>query len=194
MKLLGLTGGIGMGKSTAAGLLLKLGARVVDTDEIARDVVRPGQPALLEIQSQFGQEVLAADGSLDRQRLAGLVFNDSEARKRLEAILHPRIRQCWQAQVAQWRGEGCPVAAVVIPLLFETQAEGQFDKIICVVCSPASQKERLRQRGWTDGQTGQRMAAQLPVEQKIARSHFVVWTEGSLEVHQRQLETILGRI
>jgi dephospho-CoA kinase len=194
MKLLGLTGGIGMGKSTAAGFLLKLGVRIVDTDKIARDVVRPGQPALQEIQSRFGPEVLASDGSLDRQRLAGLVFSDTEARKQLEAILHPRIRQCWQAQVDQWRGEGCSVAVVVIPLLFETQAESWFDKIICAACSPASQMERLRHRGWTDEQIRRRIAAQLPVEQKIARSHFIVWTEGCLEVHQRQLEMILGRL
>ncbi len=140
MKLVGLTGGVGMGKSTAAGFLLQLGARVTDTDEIAHDLVRPGQPALAEIEKEFGQKILAADGSLNRRALADVVFNDEAARKKLEAILHPRIRERWQSQVAAWRSEGCPLAVVVIPLLFETQAEHAFDKIICVACSPASQR------------------------------------------------------
>jgi dephospho-CoA kinase len=194
MKLLGLTGGVGMGKSTAAGFLLQLGVRVVDTDEIARDVVRPGQPALSEIQSRFGPSILAPDGSLDRSRLADLVFNDADARKQLEAILHPRIRQSWQSLVEQWRSENCRAAAVVIPLLFETQAESLFDKIICVACSPESQRDRLRARGWTDGQIGRRIAAQLPVEQKVARAHYVLWTEGVLESSALQAARIMGRL
>ena len=194
MKLVGLTGGVGMGKSTAAGFLLQLGARVVDTDEIAHDLVRPGQPALAEIETEFGKKILAADGSLDRRALAEIVFNHEAARKKLEAILHPRIRERWQAQVETWRKETCPLAVVVIPLLFETQAENAFDKIICTACSPASQQERLTARGWSPAQIARRIAAQMPVEQKLARSHFVIWTEGSTEVHCRQTVDIIGKI
>jgi dephospho-CoA kinase len=194
MKLYGLTGGVGMGKSTAAGFLLQHGARVVDTDEIAHELVRPGQPALAEIHKQFGPGILAADGSLNRAALAHIVFNDESALRRLEAILHPRIRQCWQSQVDQWRKENCPVAVVVIPLLFETQCGNLFDQIICAACSPETQRERLLARGWADAQIRQRIAAQMPVAQKIARSHFVVWTEGSLDAHGRQITEILGKI
>ena len=194
MKLCGLTGGVGMGKSTAAGFFLQLGARVVDTDELARELVQPGQPALAEIQHEFGRHLLDTDGQLKRDELARLVFADAGARKKLESILHPRIRESWQSQVEVWRRENCPLALVVIPLLFETGAENHFDKIICVACSPAGQHERLRERGWTSDQIQGRIAAQLPTEQKLARSQFVIWTEGSTEVHRQQVGRILAEL
>ena len=190
MKICGLTGGVGMGKSTAAGFFLQLGARVVDTDDLARELVLPGQPALAEIQREFGNKFVAADGQLQRGELARLVFSDAGARKKLEAILHPRIRERWQAQVELWRNQACPLALVVIPLLFETAAETYFDKIICVACSPAGQRERLLARDWTADQIQGRIAAQLPTEQKMARSHFVIWTEGALASHRQQAAAI----
>ena len=193
MKLIGLTGGVGMGKSTAAGFFLQHGARVVDTDEIARDLVQPGQSALAEISAAFGKEVLKSDGGLDRAELARRVFADEGARKKLEAILHPRIRERWMAQVELWCKEQVPVAIVVIPLLFETLAENYFDKITCVACSSASQAERLRGRGWTVDQISQRIAAQMPVELKIARAHFLIWTEGNAENSRRQIADILNK-
>jgi len=194
MKLLGLTGGVGMGKSTAAGFFSQLGARVVDTDEIARELVQPGQPALVEIRHEFGDEVFLPDGSLNRAALAEKVFADDAARKKLEAILHPRIRERWSAQVEIWQKVNVPLAVVVIPLLFETQAEAAFDKIISVACSPSSQSERLQARGWRHDQIRRRIAAQLPVEQKLARSHFVVWTEGILDAHRRQIVGIARKL
>lgn len=194
MMTIGLTGGVGMGKSTAAGFLLQRGVRVVDTDELARQLVRTGEPALAEIRDQFGNHLIAADGQLRRDELAGIIFADKAARAKLEAILHPRIRERWLAQVEVWRREKCARAAVVIPLLFETRAESHFDKVICVACSPAIQHRRLLARGWTPEQIGQRNAAQLPVEQKIARSHFVVWTDGDLDSHAWQLDRILSRL
>jgi dephospho-CoA kinase len=194
MKLCGLTGGVGMGKSTAAGFFLARGVRVVDTDELARQLVRPGQPALAEIQAAFGSHLLTAAGELNRAQLARLVFADAAARKKLEAILHPRIRERWQTQVELWKNEDCPLAMVVIPLLFETQAETCFEKIICVACSPATQRERLSARGWSPEQISQRNAAQWPVEQKIARSHFVLWTEGALASTEQQVARILERL
>ncbi len=194
MKLCGLTGGVGMGKSTAAGFLLQRGARVVDTDDLAHELVRPGQHALAEIEKAFSKKILNPDGSLDRRALAGIVFNDEVARKKLEAILHPRIRESWQSQVEMWRKENCSLAVVVIPLLFETQAESHFDKIICVACSPVSQRERLTARGWSPEQIARRIAAQIPVDQKLTQSHFVIWTEGSPEAHRRQIAEIVGKI
>ncbi len=194
MKLCGLTGGVGMGKSTAAGFFAQLGARIVDTDELAHELVQPGQPALADIQAVFGAGLVAADGRLKRGELARLVFADPAARKRLEAILHPRIRERWQAQVAAWRGENCPVAMVVIPLLFETGAESAFDTIVCVACTAAAQQERLRARGWPANQIQGRIAAQWPVEQKIVRAQFVLWTEGLPENHRRQAAEIFQKL
>jgi dephospho-CoA kinase len=194
MKLCGLTGGVGMGKSTAAKFLGARGAQVVDTDELARRLVQPGEPALAEIKKIFGQEILSAGGQLRRDQLAKIIFADSVARKKLEEILHPRIRKAWLAQIEGWRKENCPVAVVVIPLLFETQAESQFDKIICAACSAANQQKRLLERGWTPEQIQQRIAAQMPVDQKIARADFVVWTDGDLDAHAQQLEQILSKL
>jgi dephospho-CoA kinase len=194
MKLCGLTGGVGMGKSTAADFLRARGAQVVDTDELARQLVEPGQPALAEIQTQFGENLVAANGQLRRDELARIVFADNAARRKLEAILHPRIRERWLAQTETWRKQNCKLAVVVIPLLFETQAESHFDKIICAACSAANQQKRLLERGWTPEQIRQRIAAQMPVEQKIARADFVVWTDGDLDAHTRQLERILARL
>jgi dephospho-CoA kinase len=194
MKVCGLTGGVGMGKSTAAECLRARRVPVVDTDELARQLVQPGQPALGEIQAEFGKNLLTPDGRLRREELAQIVFADSGARQKLEAILHPRIRQRWQAQIETWRRENHPLAVVVIPLLFETGAESAFDKIICVACAAATQRERLLARGWTPDQIRQRLAAQWPVDQKIARSDFVVWTDGALDIHSQQLEQILSAL
>ena len=194
MMLCGLTGGVGMGKSTAAGFLLAQGVRVVDTDDLAHQLVQSGQPALVEITKTFGEEMLSAAGELNRAKLAARVFADPVARRQLEAILHPRIRARWQSQVEQWRRENLPLALVVIPLLFETAAENNFDKIICVACSPAGQRERLLARGWPVDQIRGRIAAQLPTESKMARSHFVLWTEGALASHRRQADEIFRKV
>ncbi|MGD0206846.1 MAG: dephospho-CoA kinase [Verrucomicrobiota bacterium] len=194
MKLLGLTGGIGMGKSTAAEFLRTRGAQIVDTDELARQLVQPGQPALTEIQTEFGKKVIAPDGQLRREELAEIIFADAAARKKLETILHPRIRERWLAQTEIWRRENRALAIVVIPLLFETRAESHFNKIICVACSAATQHERLLARGWTPEQIKQRLAAQWPVEQKISRADFVVWTDGALDAPAQQLERIFVKL
>jgi dephospho-CoA kinase len=191
MNVLGLTGGVGMGKSTSAQLLRDRGVRVVDTDDLARRVVEPGQPALAEVVAAFGHGIVGPNGQLRRDELARRVFADPPARRRLEAILHPRIRTLWRAEVETWRAEGCPLAVVVIPLLFETQAEAELDTTVCVACSVSSQQQRLLARGWSPEQIEQRNHAQWPIEQKIARADYLVWTEAGLEVHAAQLERIL---
>ena len=192
MKVVGLTGGVGMGKSTAAQLLRSRGAAVVDTDDLARQVVEPGQPALAEVREAFGAEIVGPDGRLRRDELARRVFADPAARRRLEGILHPPIRALWRAQVQNWRTEGRPLAVVVIPLLFETKAEAELDASICVACSAATQHQRLLARGWSPEHIEQRLQAQWPVETKMARANYVVWTEAGLEVHTMQIERILA--
>jgi dephospho-CoA kinase len=194
MKVCGLTGGVGMGKSTAAEFLHARGAKVVDADQLARELVQPGQPALAEVQNAFGNEIISADGRLRRDELAKIVFVDAVARQKLEKILHPKIREHWLEQIEYWRKENCPLAIVVIPLLFETQAEKYFDKIICVACSENSRRERLLARGWLPEQIQRRIAAQMPIEEKIACSDFVIWTEGSLDNHSAQLDRILAKL
>ena len=194
MKTLGLTGGIGMGKSACAQLLQWRGAMVVDTDDLARRVVEPGQPALTELQRAFGAGIVGPDGTLKRDELARLVFADAGARKKLEAILHPPIGELWRAQLQTWRDAGKPLAVVVIPLLFETQAESAFDAILCVACSAATQQERLCARGWSPEEIQHRNAAQMPVEEKMLRSNYVIWTEAGMDVHAQQVYRIVPAV
>jgi D-glycero-D-manno-heptose 1,7-bisphosphate phosphatase len=193
MKLLGLTGGIGMGKSACADLLRQRGIPVVDTDELARELVEPGQPALREILDAFGPEMADAEGCLRREALARLVFADGDARKKLEAVLHPRIRAAWIERVEGFRKAGAPLAVVVIPLLFETGAESDFDAVICLACSPATQQARLQSRGWSAEEICGRINSQLPVAEKMARSDFIIWSEGDLSAHAAQVDRIIAR-
>ncbi|HTI98744.1 MAG TPA: dephospho-CoA kinase [Dongiaceae bacterium] len=188
MKVWGITGGVGMGKSALTELIRSRGVPVVDTDLLAHQLVQPGQPALAEIQSAFGSHLVDATGQLCRSELAHIVFADASARQKLEAILHPRIRSSWQAQLDAWRTEGRPAAVVVIPLLYETNAAPDFDAIICVACTGDTQQQRLGQRGWTPEQIRQRQAAQWPVPEKMALADYVVWTEGALALLAAQLD------
>jgi dephospho-CoA kinase len=194
MNLLGLTGGIGTGKSTAAKYLSARGIHVIDTDHVAREVVAAGEPALAAVAKAFGASVIDGAGALNRKALAEIVFADPARRQQLEAILHPPIRARWTAQVEQWRKSAVEVAVVVIPLLFETGAQTNFDSVICTACTEATQQERLRPRGWSDLQIASRISAQWPMDKKIGASQYVIWTEGTLEIHHRQLARLLERI
>ena len=194
MITLGITGGIGMGKSAAEKILLKRGVPVVDTDQIARELVEPRQPALDEIRQAFGGKFLKSDGSLDRETLGRLVFSEPAARAELEKILHPRIRFEWLRRKAGLEILGHPLMAVVIPLLFETGAEADVDITVCVACSHRTQLQRLHERGWSPEQMRRRIEAQMPVETKLARARFVIWTEGTLDAHAQQWERVLHRL
>ena len=191
MKVVGLTGGVGMGKSNSARLLRLRSIPVVDTDDLARQVVEPGQSALAEVQRVFGAEIVGQDGHLRREELARRVFSDTAARKRFEDIQHPRIRALWRAQMEVWRAEGRSLAVVVIPLLFETSAEAELDATICIACTRLTQHQRLLDRGWSPADIEQRVRAQWPIEIKMARADYVVWTEANLDVHADQLNRIL---
>jgi len=183
-----------MGKSTAQSILAARSIAVIDTDDLARLLVQPGQAALAEIESQFGGNFLEEDGTLKRGALAQLVFSDAAARERLESILHPRIRSHWESQVRHWREQGIQLGAVVIPLLFETDVASSFEATVCVACSRAAQHERLIARLWTEEVIQQRVAAQWPIAQKMVASDYAVWTDGDLETHAAQWDRILASL
>jgi dephospho-CoA kinase len=183
-----------MGKSAAADFLVELGWPVVDTDQLARQLTEPGQPALAEISRQFGPEFIGPDGRLLRDRMAALVFQDAAARKRLEEILHPAIRAAWLAVAGQWRASGLAAGVVVIPLLYETEAEREVDRVICVACGAETQRRRLAVRGWTPEHVQRRITAQWPIEKKMNRADFVIWSEGSLAVLRAQLARVMAAI
>lgn len=138
-----LTGGIGCGKSTACSLFEQHGTPVIDTDQIARQLVQPGEPALLEIKEQFGNSILLSDGRLNRHALAARVFADDNKRKQLEAILHPRIRDEVRIQISRLNGSYCIVA---IPLLFETEQQKSYDRVLVIDCEEEQQLDRTLQR------------------------------------------------
>jgi dephospho-CoA kinase len=192
MKVIGLTGGVGMGKSASARLLGERGFPVADTDKLAREVVEPGQPGLQEIKTVFGAEMVDERGRLRRDALARIVFAQPARRKDLEAILHPLIRERWLSLVEHWRNEGHTAAFVVIPLLYETGARPHFDGVICVACSAATQRARLAERGWNAEETAQRIKAQWPAQQKMDLADYIIWTESSLQIHAQQLDRILA--
>ena len=191
-RVLGLTGGVGMGKSTAARLLKKVGLPVVDSDDLAREAVHPGTEGLAEIADEFGEGFLKADGSLDRDKMASKVFQDEAARKRLEAIIHPRVRTVWEKQIDQWREQKRPVGVVVIPLLFEVDLQDSFDAVLCVACTANTQRARLRERNWDDGQITARIAAQMDIAQKVDLADHILWNEGAPELLMDQMKEILS--
>jgi dephospho-CoA kinase len=183
-----------MGKTTVAEVLRQHGLAVIDTDLLARVAVEPGQPAWEDIRTLFGVRVFDPNGFLRRDILADLVFADPDARRRLEQVLHPRIREMWRKQVQAWAAAGQERAVVVIPLLFETDAQRELDYTLCVACSDRTQTSRLLTRGWTQPQIRQRIEAQLPVSEKMARSDFVLWNEAELEVLRLQVDRVLESI
>jgi len=191
-RVLGLTGGVGMGKSTAARLLKKVGLPVVDSDDLAREAVQPGTKGLAEIVDEFGEGFLKADGLLDRDKMASTVFQDEAARKRLEAIIHPRVRTVWEKQIDQWREQKRPVGVVVIPLLFEVDLQDSFDAVLCVACTANTQRARLRERNWDDAQITARIAAQMDIAQKMDLADHVLWNEGAPELLMDQMKEILS--
>lgn len=194
MLLIGLTGGVGMGKSTVANFLARRGEPLIDTDELARELVEPGQTALGEIAVAFGDSVMRRDGTLDRTALARVVFADPEQRRILESILHPRIRETWKSRAQKWAGDGIKHGVVIIPLLFETAAEKELDMTICVACARRTQEERLVSRGWAREEVAKRIAAQMPIAEKMDRSDRVVWNESTLKVCEEQVDRIFNGI
>ena len=175
---IGLTGGIASGKSTVAERFAALGVPVIDTDLVAREVVEPGQPALAAVAGAFGPDLLGAGGRLDRTQLRARIFADPEARARLEAILHPRIRR---ATLAAMHAAGGPYQLIVVPLLFESGFDALVDRVLVIDCPEAVQRQRLVQR---DGETPDRieriLAAQLPRDQRLARADDVLPNDGDL--------------
>jgi dephospho-CoA kinase len=193
VRILGLTGGIGSGKSIVALMFAQLGAAVIDADQLARKVVEPGQPSLQEIAATFGRDVLLPDGRLDRGKLAGIIFADATARAKLNAITHPRIRERMDAEV-EARRSGPGVLIVDIPLLYENDRASTVEKVIVVWVDPETQLRRLNERdGLTVEVAQQRIAAQMPLDAKRARADHVIDNRGSRENTRHQVEAIYRR-
>ncbi len=179
MLVVGLTGGIGSGKSAVSRLFEDYGVPVIDADHVAREVVEPGSPALDEIVRQFGDDVLLHDGRLDRANLRHKIFNDQQARKKLETILHPRIRQRMRDRL---QSIGAPYAIFVVPLLIETGQHQDVDRVLVVDCPEALQMERVKKRDSASAsQITAIMASQVSREQRLAEADDIIENLGSLK-------------
>ena len=179
MLIVALTGGIGSGKSTVSSRFEALGVPVIDTDIIAREQVAAGTPALQKIRERFGAEVIGPDGTLDRAKLRQLVFDSPEQRRRLEQILHPRIRAEMERRLQALTS---PYAIVVIPLLLETGQNAMADRILVVDCEESLQIARVRQRnGLDEKQIHQILAAQVDRAARLAAADDVIENSGSLD-------------
>jgi dephospho-CoA kinase len=190
-RVIGLTGGIASGKSTVARILRELGAPVVDADELARRVVEPGQPAFDDIVREFGAGVLAEGGTLDRKRLADIVFADADKRKRLQQITHPRIAQMSQAETATHAARGAPVVVYEAALLVENGLQRILDGVIVVSATPEQQLARAVARdGMTEEAARARIGSQLPLADKLAVATHVIDNSGTPEDTRRQVEAL----
>lgn len=192
---LGLTGGLGSGKSRVAEALAGLGAAVVDADQLAREAVAPGTPGWRAVIAAFGREYLLPDGSLDRRKLGRLVFAEPEARRRLEAIVHPEVRRLLQARAEILEKAGAQVVVLEIPLLYEAGFEVEVDKVAAVYAPVEVRVARTMARdGLGAEEVHRRLAAQLSGEEQARRADYVIDNSGAWEETQRQVERLWKEI
>jgi dephospho-CoA kinase len=190
VKLVGLTGGVGSGKSTVAAMLRELGAAVVDADEASHAVYEPGTPGFAAVVREFGDGYMRK-GRIDRKALGRLVFKDADARRRLNAIVHPLVREWMAERTAEALERGADVVVQDVPLLFENQLEELFPTVVLVWVPRDVQVERLVSgRGFTPEQAREVIAAQLPIDDKRRRSTHVIDNTGTTESTRVQVERL----
>jgi dephospho-CoA kinase len=195
MLRLGLTGGIASGKSAVAAMLREMGFAVLDADALAHKLIEPGQPAHEEVLKQFGPSITDSSGRIDRSKLGAMVFADHAKLDRLNAIVHPRVAEVILSQFEVWRRAGVRDAVFVeAALLVESGIHKKLDGLAVVWCRPEQQLERLLARGLGESEARRRIAAQLPVEEKLRLAAEKIDCSGSLEETRRQVEALAGKL
>ena len=196
MLIVALTGGIATGKSIVARMFAELGAHIIDYDKLSRAVVEPHEPAWEDIVQWFGADITLPDGSLDRAKLGSIVFADSRQRKKLESFIHPRIYEKQQAMLRKIEQiDPSAIVIVDVPLLFEVKLDARFSRIILVYAPPDLQLERMKKRdGFTTAEARSRIEAQLPIDEKVERSHFVIHNEGAPEDTEKQVQSVFLKL
>ena len=190
-----LTGGIATGKSHVRARFASLGVPTIDSDVLAREAVAAGTPGLAAVVQRFGDSVRAGDGTLDRKKLGSIVFADAQARRDLEKIIHPYVREVTDDWFASLGGALHPFAIADIPLLFEAGRDGDFDAVIVAACAPATQLQRLMRRdGLSETEATQRIDAQWPLADKVARADYVIRTDGAIEETNRRVDELYERL
>jgi dephospho-CoA kinase len=195
VKLVGLTGGIASGKSTVAAILRRLGAAIINADELSREIVQPEQGAWEEIIKTFGPDILQEDKTLDRRKLRKIVFDNPEARKKLEAIIHPRVRALAERRISELAAAGSSVIVYEVPLLFEAQIHLWLRPVILVACDLETQKKRLLERDHlTELEAQQHLDAQMSLEEKRKLADYVIENDGTPEELEQDVRAVLQKI
>jgi dephospho-CoA kinase len=195
MLRLGLTGGIASGKSAVAAMLREMGFAVLDADSLAHRLIEPGNPAYDEVLQEFGQAVLAPGGRVDRAKLSAIVFNDRARLDRLNAIVHPRVAEIVFRQFSEWERVGTRDAAFVeAALLIESGIHKKLDGLVVAWCEPQQQLERLVARGLSEVEARRRIAAQLPVAEKLRLATEKIDCSGSLEQTRLQVQSLATKL
>jgi dephospho-CoA kinase len=195
MLRLGLTGGIATGKTAVAAMLQELGFDVLDADSLAHQLIVPGKPAYDEVLRDFGPTILDTAQRVDRAKLAAIVFADPAKLARLNAILHPRVESVIHQQFDEWSREKARKAAFVeAALLIEANYHKKLDGLVVTWCRPEQQLERLRTRGFSDEDARRRIAAQLPLDEKLRHATEKIDTSGTLEDTRRQVTALAGKL
>ena len=189
-----LTGGIATGKSYVSTKLREAGVPVVDADTLAREVVAPGTPALAAIRKRFGPDAVRADGTMDRVRIGHLVFRDKRARQDLEGIVHPAVIKAIE-EFFDKLPKRTPFAVADIPLLYETGRQAQFDSVIVVACPREMQLERVLARDrLTKEDAERRLAAQLPIDEKVKKANHVIRTDAGFDSTDEQIKKVIANL
>ena len=195
MQKLGLTGGIASGKSAVAAILRELGFSVLDADSISHKLMEPGQTAHDEILQAFGADLADSSGRIDRHKLAAIVFADSTKLAKLNSILHPRVDQIIFDQLDAWQKSGAHSAAFVeAALLIEAGMAPRLDGLVVAWCTPEQQLERLRARGMSEIEARRRMAAQLPIDEKLKHATHTINCSGTLEETRAQVQALAAKL
>jgi len=191
----GLTGGIASGKSAVAALLREMGFPVLDADAVAHKLMEPGQPAREEVLQEFGAELAGADGRIDRAKLGAIVFADPRRLAKLNAILHPRVEQIMLNQYEEWKRIGVRDAAFVeAALLIEAGFVSKLDGLVVAWCEPEQQLERLKARGMGEMDAKRRIAAQLPLDEKLRLATYTIDCSGTMESTRAQVRALAARL
>ena len=195
MQKIGITGGIASGKSAVAAILRELGFHVLDADRLAHRLTEPGLPAYEEVVREFGGEIVGTGGQLDRGKLAAIVFADPAKLARLNAIVHPRVGEATFRQFEDWQREGASDAVFVeAALLVEAGMHKKLDGLIVAWCRPEQQLERLLARGMSESEARRRIAAQMPVEEKLRLATAKIDCSGSMEFTRKQVEDFVAKL
>ena len=195
MKVIGLTGGIGSGKSTVSQFLAELGVIIVDADKIGHEVFKPGTEAWREVVSAFGKQMVASDGTIDRKKLGTIVFGNHKARAKLNQIMHPRIYEAVKAQLAQYRRKGVSAVVLEATLLIEAGWTSLVDEVWVTTAAEATVLKRLKERvGLSEAESRARIRSQLPAEERLKHADVVIDTDCSFEELKEKVKELWQKL